>query len=129
MATKKKTYGADDIQVLEGLEPVRMRPGMYIGGTDLHGYHHLLREILDNSIDEVINGHARRISVVLDEDYRGVSIEDDGRGIPVRRMRKYKKPAVEIILTTLIYVSRTNDLSSCILESAGKRTRPKARSI
>lgn len=101
MATKKNRYDADDIQVLEGLEPVRMRPGMYIGGTDLHGYHHLMREILDNSIDEVINGHARRIDVVLDEDYRGCTIEDDGRGIPVARMRKYKKPAVEIILTTL----------------------------
>jgi len=100
MAAKKR-YDAEDITVLEGLEPVRMRPGMYIGGTDSHGYHHLLREILDNSIDEVINGHARSVSVVLDEDYRGVSIEDDGRGIPVTRMRKYKKPAVEIILTTL----------------------------
>lgn len=97
----KKTYDADDIQVLEGLEPVRMRPGMYIGGTDSHGYHHLLREILDNSIDEVINGHARAVTVELDEDYRGATIEDDGRGIPVARMSKYKKPAVEIILTTL----------------------------
>ncbi|MCA9550734.1 MAG: type IIA DNA topoisomerase subunit B [Myxococcales bacterium] len=102
MAGKKSgDYGAESITVLEGLEPVRMRPGMYIGGTDTHGYHHLLREILDNSIDEVINGHANTISVVLDEDYRGVSIEDDGRGIPVALMKKYKKPAVEIILTTL----------------------------
>ena len=74
---------------------------MYIGGTDLHGYHHLLREILDNSIDEVINGHASTIHVDLDEDYRGVAIEDDGRGIPIAKMAKYKKPAVEVILTTL----------------------------
>lgn len=101
MATKKKSYDADDIQVLEGLEPVRMRPGMYIGGTDSHGYHHLLREILDNAVDEVINGHASTISVVLDEDYRGVSIEDNGRGIPVAKMKKFGKPAVEVILSTL----------------------------
>jgi DNA gyrase subunit B len=104
MATKKTTkrrYDAEDIQVLEGLEPVRMRPGMYIGGTDVHGYHHLLREILDNSIDEVINQHAKTIDVELDEDYRGATIADDGRGIPVAKMRKYNKPAVEIILSTL----------------------------
>ena len=110
MATRKNSknakngkvrYDAEDITVLEGLEPVRLRPGMYIGGTDLHGYHHLLREILDNSIDEVINGHAETIHVELDEDHRGVAIEDDGRGIPVSRMSRYKKPAVEVILTTL----------------------------
>lgn len=104
MATRKKKvtgYDAEDIQVLEGLEPVRMRPGMYIGGTDAHGYHHLLREVLDNSIDEVINAHAQTIRVVLDEDHRGVSIEDDGRGIPVAKMKKVGKPAVEVILTTL----------------------------
>ena len=84
MATKKTTtskkngkYDAESIKVLEGLEPVRMRPGMYIGGTDSHGYHHLLREILDNSIDEVINGHAQNITVELDEDYRGVTIDDE----------------------------------------------------
>ena len=98
---KKPGYDADDIRVLEGLEPVRMRPGMYIGGTDSHGYHHLLREILDNSIDEAINGHANAIHVVLDEDYKGVSIADDGRGIPVAMMKKFKKPAVEVILCTL----------------------------
>ena len=104
MATKKTTkrrYDAEDIQVLEGLEPVRMRPGMYIGGTDVHGYHHLLREILDNSVDEVINQHAKTIDVELDEDYRGATIADDGRGIPVAKMKKYNKPAVEIILSTL----------------------------
>jgi len=101
MATKKNNYSANDIRVLEGLEPVRLRPGMYIGGTDSHGYHHLLREILDNSIDEVINGHATWIEVNLDDDYRGVTISDNGRGIPVETMKKYKKPAVEVILTTL----------------------------
>jgi DNA gyrase subunit B len=96
-----KKYTGSDIRVLEGLEPVRMRPGMYIGGTDLHGYHHLLREIVDNSIDEVMNGHARWIEVVLDADHRGVTVSDDGRGIPVDIIDKYKKPAVELILTTL----------------------------
>lgn len=98
---KKKSYDADDIRVLEGLEPVRLRPGMYIGGTDLHGYHHLLREILDNSIDEAINGHAQAIRVELDADAKGVAIEDDGRGIPVAMMTKHGKPAVEVILCTL----------------------------
>jgi len=98
---KRRRYDAEDIQVLEGLEPVRMRPGMYIGGTDIHGYHHLLREILDNSIDEVINQHARHVEVVLDDDHRGATIADDGRGIPVAKMQKYGKPAVEIILSTL----------------------------
>ncbi len=101
MASRKNSYSENDIKVLEGLEPVRLRPGMYIGGTDSHGYHHLLREILDNSIDEVINGYATWIDVILDEDYRGVTIRDDGRGIPVGLMKKFKKPAVEIILTTL----------------------------
>jgi DNA gyrase subunit B len=104
MATAKKnksSYGSEDITVLEGLDPVRVRPGMYIGGTDAHGYHHLLREILDNSVDEVINGHAQTIHVVLDGDYRGAAITDDGRGIPVEKMKKFKKPAVEVILTTL----------------------------
>ncbi len=96
-----KKYDVDDITVLEGLEPVRARPGMYIGSTDIHGYHHLLREILDNSIDEAINGHAKSIDVILDADYKGASVEDDGRGIPVGIMKKYKKPAVEVILCTL----------------------------
>ena len=100
-SSRKRSYDSEDIRVLEGLEPVRVRPGMYIGGTDSHGYHHLLREILDNSVDEVINGHANTITVILDEDHKGVTIEDDGRGIPVAKMKKYKKPAVEVILTTL----------------------------
>jgi DNA gyrase subunit B len=98
---KSGQYDADNIRVLEGLEPVRLRPGMYIGGTDTHGYHHLLREILDNAIDEVINGHASEVRVVLDEDNQGVTIEDNGRGIPVSILGKYKKPAIEVILCTL----------------------------
>jgi len=101
MAVRKTTYNAADIQVLEGLEPVRKRPAMYIGGTDTTGYHHLLWEILDNSVDEVINGYAARIEVTLHKDGKSVTVTDDGRGIPVDVMPKYKKPAIEVILTTL----------------------------
>jgi len=101
VAGRKTTYNASDIQVLEGLEPVRKRPAMYIGGTDTTGYHHLLWEILDNSVDEVINGYATRIEVTLHGDGKTVTITDDGRGIPIDMMPKYKKPAIEVILTTL----------------------------
>ena len=94
-------YTAKDIDVLEGLEPVRKRPAMYIGGTDGNGYHHLLWEILDNSVDEAINGHASRIEVVLDKDHHGATITDNGRGIPVDTHPKFKKSALELILTTL----------------------------
>jgi DNA gyrase subunit B/topoisomerase-4 subunit B len=98
---KKDTYTGADIQVLEGLEPVRKRPAMYIGGTDSTGYHHLLWEILDNSVDEVINGYATTVDVTLHKDGRTITVVDNGRGIPVDIMPKYKKPAVEVILTTL----------------------------
>jgi DNA gyrase/topoisomerase IV subunit B len=101
MAGKKTTYNASDIQVLEGLEPVRKRPAMYIGGTDTTGYHHLLWEIIDNSVDEVINGYATRIDVTLHGNGKTITVTDDGRGIPVDMMPKYKKPALEVILTTL----------------------------
>jgi hypothetical protein len=107
MATAKKaiarggSYSASDIQVLEGLEPVRKRPAMYIGGIDLTGYHHLLWEIVDNSVDEVINGYAEKIEVTLHKDGRTVAVTDDGRGIPVDMHPQYRKPALEIILTTL----------------------------
>lgn len=94
-------YTAKDIDVLEGLEPVRKRPAMYIGGTDAHGYHHLLWEILDNSVDEAINGHASRIEVALDADHRGATVTDNGRGIPTDAHPKFKKSALELILTTL----------------------------
>ncbi len=97
----KDSYTADDIQVLEGLEPVRHRPGMYIGGTDERALHHLAAEILDNSMDEAVAGHASRIEIELDADYR-LTIRDNGRGIPVDPHPKFKdKSALEVILTTL----------------------------
>src|SRR5262249_38228537 len=101
MATRKDAYTAKDIQVLEGLEPVRRRPGMYIGGVDSKGYHHLLWEILDNAIDEVINGYADSLWVALHKDGRSATVTDNGRGIPVDIMPKFRKPSLEIILTTL----------------------------
>lgn len=100
-ASRSSTYTAADIEVLEGLEPVRKRPAMYIGGTDVRGLHHLLWEIVDNSIDEYMNGHADHISVTLHKDGRSISVTDNGRGIPVDKHKKYKKTALELILTTL----------------------------
>jgi len=94
-------YTSDDIQVLEGLDPVRKRPAMYIGGTGKDGYHHLLWEIVDNSIDEVINKHATRVEVTLHKDGKTATVEDNGRGIPVDTMAKFKKSALEVIFTTL----------------------------
>jgi DNA gyrase/topoisomerase IV subunit B len=101
MAKTAKSYTAKDILVLEGLEPVRRRPGMYIGGTDATGLHHLLWEIVDNSVDEAMNGHTDRIGVTLHADGASVTVSDNGRGIPVDRHAQYKKPALELILTTL----------------------------
>lgn len=94
-------YSASHIEVLEGLEPVRKRPAMYIGGTDKAGYHHLLWEIVDNCVDEAINGHASLIAVTLAEDGKGATVVDNGRGIPVDPHPKHRKPALELILTTL----------------------------
>ncbi len=95
------SYTAKDIQVLEGLEPVRKRPGMYIGGVGASGLHHLVWEILDNSIDEAMNGHAAAIAVTLHEDGSSVTISDDGRGIPVDVHPKTKQSALEVIFTVL----------------------------
>jgi DNA gyrase/topoisomerase IV subunit B len=98
----KSQYSASDIEVLEGLDPVRKRPGMYIGGTEgPQGLHHLVKEILDNSIDEAMNGHATLITVTLHKSGDTVSIEDNGRGIPVDIHPKFKKSALELVLTTL----------------------------
>jgi len=97
----KASYTAKDIEVLEGLEPVRRRPGMYVGGTDERALHHIFAEVLDNAMDEAVSGHANRIDVELDKD--GVlHVADNGRGIPIDPHPKYKtKSALEVILTTL----------------------------
>src|SRR5881275_2837658 len=97
----KSRYTAADITVLEGLEPVRKRPGMYIGGVDKAGLHHLLWEIVDNSVDEVMNGHASRIVVTLGTDGKTVTVSDNGRGIPIDAHPKTGKSALEVIFTTL----------------------------
>ena len=94
-------YDSSSIEVLEGLEPVRRRPGMYIGGTDERALHHLAAEVLDNAMDEAVAGHANRIEVTLDEDNR-LTITDNGRGIPVDEHPKFPgKSSLEVILTTL----------------------------
>lgn len=93
-------YSAADIEVLEGLEPVRRRPGMYIGGTDDKAMHHLFAEVIDNSMDEAVAGHATFIDVELSADGY-LAVTDNGRGIPVDPHPKYKKPALEVIMTTL----------------------------
>ena len=99
--TATATYNASSITVLEGLDPVRKRPGMYIGGTGSPGLHHLVWEIFDNSVDEAMNGHADEIEVTLHKDGASVTVRDNGRGIPVDNHPTHKKPALEIILCTL----------------------------
>jgi len=94
-------YTAKDITVLEGLDPVRKRPGMYIGGVGSAGLHHLVWEIFDNAVDEAMNGFATEVSVTLHKDGKSVTVVDNGRGIPVDKHPKTKKPALEVILTTL----------------------------
>jgi len=99
--TQDQNYDASQIEVLEGLEPVRKRPGMYIGGTDERALHHLVSEILDNAMDEAVGGHANRIELTLHND-NSITITDNGRGIPVDEHPKYPgKSALEVILTTL----------------------------
>ena len=101
MAEKKQvSYEAKDIQVLEGLEAVRRRPGMYVGGTDIKALHHLIYEVVDNSIDEAMQGVCDRIDITIHEDH-SVSVEDNGRGIPVAEHPTEKRSALELVMTTL----------------------------
>lgn len=96
-----QSYTASDIVALEGLEPVRKRPGMYIGGVSSTGLHHLIWEILDNSVDEAMNGHASEITVTLHKDNCSITVSDNGRGIPIDKHSKTKKSALEMVLTML----------------------------
>src|SRR2546421_4763916 len=99
MPTASANYNsAESIQVLEGLEPVRKRPSMYIGGVDKAGLHHLVWEIIDNAVDEYLNDQANEIKIVLHKSGDAVSVVDNGRGIPVDVHPKHKKPRVELIL-------------------------------
>ena len=93
-------YSADQIQILEGLEAVRKRPGMYIGSTSMRGLHHLVYEIVDNAVDEALAGFCDTIEVQINED-NSITVEDDGRGIPVDIQKKAGIPAVEVVFTIL----------------------------
>ena len=101
LSASSKYTAADSLQVLEGLEAVRKRPSMYIGGVDAKGLHHLVWEIVDNSVDEYLNGHADAITVTLHKNGDAVTVTDNGRGIPVDVHPKYGKTGVELVLTTL----------------------------
>src|SRR5215218_6113818 len=118
-AGRNAQYRTEDIQVLEGLEPVRKRPAMYIGGVDAKGLHHLAWEILDNAVDEYINGYADHITVVLHKAGDAVTITDNGRGIPVEMHPKHKKTGLELVLTVLHAGGKFGETDSGYLHSGG----------
>jgi DNA gyrase/topoisomerase IV subunit B len=117
--TKSSSYRTQDIQVLEGLEPVRKRPAMYIGGVDAKGLHHLAWEILDNAVDEYINGYADHITVTLHKSGTALTVTDNGRGIPVEPHPKYKKSGLELVLTVLHAGGKFGDTDSGYMHSGG----------
>ena len=118
-ATRAAAYRTEDIQVLEGLEPVRKRPAMYIGGVDAKGLHHLAWEILDNAVDEYINGFADHITVTLHKAGDAVTVADNGRGIPVEVHPKHKKSGLELVLTVLHAGGKFGESDSGYIHSGG----------
>src|SRR6476659_1253623 len=116
---RSSAYRTQDIQVLEGLEPVRKRPAMYIGGVDSKGLHHLAWEILDNAVDEYINGFADHVTVVLHKSGSAITITDNGRGIPVEIHPKHKKSGLELVLTVLHSGGKSGDTESGYMHSGG----------
>src|SRR5689334_7117502 len=118
-ALKTAAYRTEDIQVLEGLEPVRKRPAMYIGDPDKKGLHHLAWEILDNAVDEYINGFADHMTLTLHKSGHAITITDNGRGIPVDMHPKHKKTGLELVLTVLHAGGKFGDTDSGYINSGG----------